>query len=48
MRLKRAEALVVVARVGGCGWVGEMVRGEVEGGERSVVVRGVLGRVGKE
>jgi proteasome component ECM29 len=47
MRVKRAEALVVVARVKGCEWVGESVEKEVDG-ERSPVVRGVLAKVGKE
>lgn len=45
--MKRAEALVVVAKTRGCEWVGEKVRGEIEG-ERSGGVRGVLGKVGKE
>lgn len=48
MRMKRAEALVEVARVRDCAWVVERVGGEVERRERSAVVRGVLGRVGKE
>jgi proteasome component ECM29 len=47
MRMKRAEALVVIGKVKGCEWVVEKVRSEVEGGERSAVVRGVLGKVGK-
>jgi proteasome component ECM29 len=50
MRLRRAEALVVVAKVRSCRWVGEMVREEIvgEGVERSAVVRGVLGSVERE
>jgi proteasome component ECM29 len=48
MRMKRAEALVVIAKVQSCKWVVERVRPEIEGGERSPVVRGVLGKVGKE
>jgi proteasome component ECM29 len=48
MRMKRAEALVVITKVESCKWVVERVRPEVEGGERSGVVRGVLARVGKE
>ena len=48
MRLKRAEALVAVTKVKGCEWVVEKVKPEVEGGERSAVVRGVLSKVGKE
>ncbi|KAL1595663.1 proteasome component M29 [Paraconiothyrium brasiliense] len=48
MRMKRAEALVIVAKVGGCGWVGGKVKPEVGGGERSAVVRGVLAKVGKQ
>lgn len=47
MRMKRAEALVVIAKVTGCEWVSEKVKPEVEGGERSPVVRGVLAKVGK-
>ncbi|KAJ4344658.1 proteasome component M29 [Didymosphaeria variabile] len=48
MRVKRAEALIVVAKVGGCRWVADKVKPEVDGGERSAVVRGVLAKVGKE
>ncbi|KAL5384824.1 hypothetical protein PMIN06_010167 [Paraphaeosphaeria minitans] len=48
MRMKRAEALVAIAKVGGCGWIVDKVKPEVEGGERSPVVRGVLAKVGKE
>ncbi|KAF1965015.1 ARM repeat-containing protein [Bimuria novae-zelandiae CBS 107.79] len=47
MRMKRAEALVVIAKMGGCEWVVEKVRPEAEGGERSSGVRGVLAKVGK-
>lgn len=47
MRVKRAEAISVVAGAKGCGWVVEKVRPEVEGGERSPVVRGMLAKVGK-
>jgi len=48
MRMKRAEALVAVSKVSGCEWVVERVRVEVEGGERSPVVRAVLAKAGKE
>lgn len=48
MRMKRAEALVVIANVQSCRWVVERLGAEVEGGERSPVVRGVLTKVGKE
>jgi proteasome component ECM29 len=48
MRVKRAEALVAVGKLKGCGWVAEKVKPEVEGGERSALVRGVLAKVGKE
>lgn len=47
MRMRRAEALVAVGKVGGCGWVVERVAPEVEGSERSVGVRNVLAKVGK-
>lgn len=51
MRMKRAEAMVEIAKLGGVEkwtWLVEKVRPEAEGGERSVGVRGVLGKVGKE
>jgi proteasome component ECM29 len=48
MRMKRAEALVDVAKVGGCGWIIDRAKPEVEGGERSPGVRSVLGKVGKK
>ncbi|KAF2265666.1 major component of the proteasome [Lojkania enalia] len=47
MRLKRAEALLVVGKSKDCVWVAERVTPEVEGAERSAVVRGVLAKVGK-
>jgi proteasome component ECM29 len=47
MRTKRAETLVVASKIGGCEWISEKVKPEVEGGERSPVVRGVLAKVGK-
>lgn len=47
MRMKRAEALVSLSKLGGCEWVVEKVNPEVEGGERSIVVRGVLSKIGK-
>lgn len=47
MRMKRADALVAVGKSKDCGWVAEKVRPEVEGGERSAFVRGVLAKVGK-
>lgn len=53
MRMKRAEAMVEIAKSGGgagggeWAWLVEKVRPEVEGSERSVGVRGVLGKVGK-
>jgi proteasome component ECM29 len=48
MRLKRAEALTAVGSASGCGWIAEKVKAEVDGGERSPVVRAVLAKVGKE
>ena len=48
MRVKRAEALVTIAKVKGCTWIADKVRPEVEGVESSPVVRGVLAKVGKE
>lgn len=48
MRMKRAEALVEIGKVKSCVWIVEKVRAEVEGGERSALVRGVLGKIGKE
>lgn len=45
--MKRAEALVAVGKIKECAWVVEMVKPEVDGGERSAFVRGVLGKVGK-
>jgi proteasome component ECM29 len=47
MRTKRAETLVAIAKVNGCKWVVEKVKPEVDGGERSSVVRGTLAKVGK-
>lgn len=47
MRSKRAEALVVIARVNGCSWVADKVKPEADGAERSPVVRGILAKVGK-
>jgi proteasome component ECM29 len=48
MRLKRAEALVAVGKVQGCEWVAEKARPEAEGTERSVAVREILAKIGKE
>ncbi|KAF2749465.1 ARM repeat-containing protein [Sporormia fimetaria CBS 119925] len=48
MRMKRGEALVKVSKCVGCEWVVERVKPEVEGGERSPVVRGVLGKIEKQ
>jgi proteasome component ECM29 len=48
MRMKRAEALVVVGKASGSGWVAEKVKAEVDGGERSPVVRAVLAKIGKQ
>ncbi|KAF2109064.1 major component of the proteasome [Lophiotrema nucula] len=47
MRAKRAEALVVIGKVKSCGWVGEKVKPEAEGTERSATVRAILAKVGK-
>ena len=47
MRMKRADALVAVGKIKDCGWILEKVKSEVEGGERSAVVRSVLAKVGK-
>ncbi|OCK83918.1 hypothetical protein K432DRAFT_379061 [Lepidopterella palustris CBS 459.81] len=45
VRLKRAQAVVSLARCEGAGWARELVRGEVEGrAEKSAVVRGELGK----
>lgn len=45
--MKRADALVQVAKVKSCDWVIDKVKPEIEGAERSAVVRGSLGKVGK-
>ena len=47
MRMKRAEALVAVGRVRGCEWILEKIKPEVDGGERSALVRNMLAKVGK-
>lgn len=47
MRLKRAEALVVLGKVKALGWLTEKVSPEINGGERSAAVRTVLAKVGK-
>ncbi|KAF2015929.1 ARM repeat-containing protein [Aaosphaeria arxii CBS 175.79] len=46
MRLKRAEALVAIAKVKQCAWVVEKLKPEVGGGERSAAVRNVLAKAG--
>jgi proteasome component ECM29 len=48
MRVKRAEALIKVAKVDSCKWIVDSVKPQVEGAERSPVVRGILAKVGKE
>jgi proteasome component ECM29 len=48
MRLKRAEALVAVARIHGCEWVAEKARPEMEGTERSAAVKGILAQIGNK
>lgn len=47
MRTKRAEALVSLSKLEGCEWVSDRVKPEVDGGERSAVVRGLLSKIGK-
>ncbi|KAF2730427.1 ARM repeat-containing protein [Polyplosphaeria fusca] len=47
MRLKRAEALVAIAKAKHCSWIIEAVKAEAEGGERSPAVRNILVKVGK-
>lgn len=48
MRMKRAEAIVVICRATSCMWIVEKVRPEVEGAERAALVRAVLAKAGKE
>lgn len=47
MRVKRAEALVNIAKFKDCGSILTAVKSEADGGERSPAVRSILAKVGK-